>query len=74
MFKMVLIGSSTVGKSNILMKYTRNQFIENSQTTIGVQYATKTLNIADKKIKLQIWDTCGQQKYKYKINNSLDQY
>ena len=61
MFKLILVGSASVGKSNILLKYTKDQFDESSQTTIGVQYATKTITTAiGNRIKFQIWDTAGQ--------------
>jgi small GTP-binding protein len=64
MFKTILIGSSGVGKSNILLRFTRNQFNQNHQTTVGVEFATKSMNVNGKIIKLQIWDTLGQEQYK----------
>lgn len=60
MFKLILIGSSTVGKSNILLRYTRNQFNENHQTTLGVEYAARSVEVNGKIVRLQIWDTVGQ--------------
>ena len=61
MFKLILVGFVAVGKSNILLKYTRDQFNEESQSTIGVEYATKTITTSQgTRIKLQIWDTAGQ--------------
>lgn len=66
MFKLILVGSASVGKSNILLKYTKDEFSENSQTTIGVEYATKTITTANgTRVKFQIWDTAGQEKYRY---------
>ena len=66
MFKLILIGSAAVGKSNILLKYTKDEFSENSQTTIGVEYATKIITTPNNvRIKFQIWDTAGQEKYRY---------
>lgn len=65
MFKIILIGSSGVGKSNILLRFTRNQFNETHQTTIGVEYAAKNVTVNNKTIRLQIWDTMGQEQYKY---------
>jgi small GTP-binding protein len=68
MFKLILIGSVSVGKSNILLKYTKDQFSENSQSTIGVEYATKVVTTANgTRIKFQIWDTAGQEKYRYAL-------
>ncbi|KAJ5077763.1 ras-related protein raba5e [Anaeramoeba ignava] len=62
-FKLILIGRGAVGKTNILTKFCDNQFSENSQTTIGVEYKTQIVEINNKKIKLQIWDTAGQERY-----------
>lgn len=69
MFKVILLGSSGVGKSNILLKFTRNQFNESHQTTLGVEYAAKNLEINGKIIRLQIWDTAGQEQYRYSVIN-----
>ena len=44
LFKLILIGDSYVGKSNILLKYLKNQFNENSKTTIDVEFGTKNNN------------------------------
>jgi len=60
LFKVVMIGDSGVGKSNLLMRYTKGDFNIESKTTIGVEFATKTVETADKKVvKAQIWDTAG---------------
>ncbi|VDN98418.1 unnamed protein product [Rodentolepis nana] len=64
LFKIVLIGDSGVGKSNLLSRYTRNQFNLESKTTIGVEFATRSVKIGDKGIKVQIWDTAGQERYR----------
>ncbi|KAM3172757.1 Ras-related protein Rab-11A [Hymenolepis weldensis] len=64
LFKIVLIGDSGVGKSNLLSRYTRNQFNLESKTTIGVEFATRSVKIGDKVIKIQIWDTAGQERYR----------
>lgn len=64
LFKIVLIGDSAVGKSNLLSRFTRNQFNLESKSTIGVEFATRTLEIENKKIKAQIWDTAGQERYR----------
>ncbi|KAL9322360.1 hypothetical protein ACSQ67_010413 [Phaseolus vulgaris] len=62
LFKLVLIGDSGVGKSNLLSRFTRNEFNLESKSTIGVEFATKSLNIDAKVIKAQIWDTAGQER------------
>ena len=64
LFKLILIGDSYVGKSNILLKYLKNQFNENSKTTVGIEFGTKNIIINNKRIKIQIWDTAGQERYR----------
>jgi hypothetical protein len=53
----VLIGDSGVGKSNLLSRFTRNEFNLESKSTIGVEFATKSISAEGKTIKAQIWDT-----------------
>lgn len=62
--KLVLVGDSGVGKSNIISKFTKNEFNLESKTTIGVEFATKTVLVEGKSIKVQIWDTAGQERYR----------
>jgi Ras-related protein Rab-11A len=62
LFKLVLIGDSGVGKSNLLSRFTRNEFNLESKSTIGVEFATKSLTVDAKVIKAQIWDTAGQER------------
>ncbi|XP_010927862.1 ras-related protein RABA2a-like [Elaeis guineensis] len=64
LFKMVLIGDSGVGKSNLLSRFTRNEFFLDSKSTIGVEFATRTLQVEGRTIKAQIWDTAGQERYR----------
>ncbi|GMI90293.1 ARABIDOPSIS RAB GTPASE HOMOLOG A2B, RAB GTPase homolog A2B, RAB GTPASE HOMOLOG A2B [Hibiscus trionum] len=64
LFKIVLIGDSGVGKSNILSRFTRNEFALDSKSTIGVEFATRTLQVEGKTVKAQIWDTAGQERYR----------
>ncbi|KAM5552241.1 hypothetical protein ABKV19_026883 [Rosa sericea] len=63
-FKVVLIGDSAVGKSQLLARFARNEFSLESKATIGVEFQTKTLLIDHKTIKAQIWDTAGQERYR----------
>ncbi|CAN8236829.1 unnamed protein product [Cochlearia groenlandica] len=63
-FKLVLIGDSGVGKSQILSRYARNEFSLDSKATIGVEFQTRTLVIDHKSVKAQIWDTAGQERYR----------
>lgn len=64
LFKVVLIGDSGVGKSNLLSRFTRNEFNLDSKSTIGVEFATRTIQVDSKTIKAQIWDTAGQERYR----------
>nr|CCA24816.1 Rab11 family GTPase putative [Albugo laibachii Nc14] len=64
LFKIVLIGDSGVGKSNLLSRFTRNEFHLESKSTIGVEFATKSIVAEGKTIKAQIWDTAGQERYR----------
>ncbi|KAL6567347.1 Ras-related protein ric2 [Orobanche gracilis] len=64
LFKVVLIGDSGVGKSNLLSRFTRNEFSLESKSTIGVEFATRSLTVDGKIIKAQIWDTAGQERYR----------
>ncbi|CAG8470264.1 9231_t:CDS:2, partial [Racocetra fulgida] len=54
---LVLIGDSGVGKSNLLSRFTRNEFNLESKSTIGVEFATRSIQVDNKTIKAQIWDT-----------------
>ncbi|KAK1378652.1 Small GTP-binding domain containing protein [Heracleum sosnowskyi] len=64
LFKVVLIGDSGVGKSNLLSRFTRNEFSLESKSTIGVEFATRSIHVDDKVVKAQIWDTAGQERYR----------
>ncbi len=64
MFKVVLIGDMKVGKTNIVSRYIKNEFNKDSMSTIGVEFGSKELVIEGHNVKVQIWDTAGQEKYK----------
>ena len=53
----VLIGDSGVGKTNLLSRFTRNEFNLESKSTIGVEFATRSVQVDSKTVKAQIWDT-----------------
>ena len=63
-FKMILIGDSGVGKTNILNRYVNDAFSETTKSTVGVELGTKVEEYNNTKIKVQIWDTAGQERYK----------
>jgi small GTP-binding protein len=62
--KIIIIGEAGVGKTCILKKFVDNEFNENELTTISLSFATKNMTINNEEIKLEIWDTVGQEKYK----------
>ena len=64
LFKLILIGDSYVGKTNIMSQYIKKEFSLNSKSTVGVEFGTKIIKLQDKIIKAQIWDTAGQERYK----------
>lgn len=64
-FKMIIIGPIGVGKSSLLNKFIRGEFKEGYNTTLGVQFFSKTVQIdGETHIKLQIWDTAGQESFR----------
>lgn len=65
LFKVVLIGDSSVGKTNLSSRFIKNEFMVESKSTIGVEFATKNMKSEDGKIyKVQLWDTAGQERYR----------
>ena len=64
MVKVIIIGDSGVGKTNIMSKFLKNKFMEESKATVGVEFGSKLFDLNGHKIKAQIWDTAGQEKYK----------
>lgn len=72
LFKIIIIGDSGVGKSNIIRRYATNSFDLEMKSTIGIEFMTKEYNINSNndnfKIMAQIWDTAGQERYKALIN------
>ena len=74
LIKLSIIGDSSVGKSNFLFKFIEGQFSPLHVATIGFDYKSRivTLPESKKKVKLQIWDTAGQEKY-MSINKNLFQ-
>ena len=77
-YKILLLGNTLVGKSSILIKYSDDYFPENYIATVGIDYKLKHFELANgKKVKVQIWDTAGQDRYKsltknyYKNSNGI---
>ena len=64
LYKIIIIGDTCVGKSNILSRYLKDEFKEDSKSTVGVELGTKFVKVKGVGAKLQIWDTAGQERYK----------
>ena len=68
-FEIIVIGNSGVGKSSLSIQAARHTFAENYFATVGVEFFTMNIKLDNKVIKLQIWDTCGQEIYRSLISN-----
>lgn len=64
LFKVVIIGDSGVGKSNLMTRYTANEFSTETPPTIGVEFMTKSVKVESRDAKVQIWDTAGQERFR----------
>uniref|UniRef100_A0A803TDH2 RAB2B, member RAS onco family n=1 Tax=Anolis carolinensis TaxID=28377 RepID=A0A803TDH2_ANOCA len=64
LFKYIVIGDSGVGKSCLLLQFTDKRFLSSHNLTVGVEFGSRMITINDKKIKLQIWDTAGQESFR----------
>ncbi len=62
--KLIVIGDSGVGKTNIIRRYISNTFSDDSKATVGVEFFTKPFRVNNDIVKLEIWDTAGQERYK----------
>lgn len=60
MFKLLIIGNSSVGKTSFLFRYCDDSFTSAFVSTVGIDFKVKTVFRGDKRVKLQIWDTAGQ--------------
>ena len=68
-FKIIVVGDQSVGKSSLTIKAIKNYFEDFYSPTIGFEFLTYVTKIEDKNIKLQIWDTCGQEAYRALISS-----
>ena len=60
-FKFIIVGNAAVGKSNICFRFTKGEFSEKYQATIGLDFSYKNVTIGDKNYRIQVWDTAGQE-------------
>ena len=73
LIRLVLLGDSTVGKTNLVLRFTENVFSDNSLPTLGQDFKSKLITLKSKKTaKINIWDTGGQERY-MSINKSIYQ-
>jgi small GTP-binding protein len=62
--KIIVVGDSGVGKTNLINRFASDKFDINSKATIGVEFVYKTLKINKEVIKVEVWDTAGQERYR----------
>ena len=63
-FRLIIIGDAGVGKSCMILRFTEDKFHRDKGSTVGVEYSVKDVEIEDIKIRLQLWDTAGQEQFK----------
>ncbi|RXN02346.1 ras and EF-hand domain-containing-like protein [Labeo rohita] len=64
LFKVILVGHSSVGKTALLRRFCDGQFHSATAATVGIDYSVRTLNLGDSHVALQLWDTAGQERYR----------
>ena len=62
--KVVIVGDSSVGKTNLVKRFMNNTFLKDSKATVGVEFMSKTFIVNKKVFKVELWDTAGQERYK----------
>lgn len=63
-YKIILVGDPAVGKTNILRRFTCNEFMEDSKSTVGIEFSSKLFDFGEHVIKVNIWDTAGQERFR----------
>ena len=63
MFRFIIVGDMAVGKSCLLLQFTDHKFRHQHELTIGVEFGGKTIEVKNKNVKIQIWDTAGQEAF-----------
>ncbi|CAD8052832.1 unnamed protein product [Paramecium sonneborni] len=64
LMKIIIVGDSGVGKTNLVIRFTQQTFLDNSKPTVGVELFSRNIDIMGKTIKAQVWDTAGQEKFR----------
>ncbi|CAK9009734.1 unnamed protein product [Durusdinium trenchii] len=71
-FKVVLVGDQSVGKTALVLRYLKNTFDEKVETTIGMDFQTKTVQLLNgSPIRLQLWDTAGQERFRSLVSGYI---
>ena len=64
LIRLVIVGEPCVGKSTVIQRYSKGDFIPHYVSTIGVDFFSKVLNVDGKNVKIQVWDTAGQERFR----------
>lgn len=67
-FKIMMLGDASVGKTSLTIRYISGIFMEDLKLTIGVDFYSKTINFKDKKVKLQVWDFGGEERFRFLLS------
>ncbi len=67
-FKVMLVGDASVGKTSLTLRYISGFFLEDLKLTIGVDFYSKTTKFKDLKVKLQIWDFGGEERFRFLLS------
>mmetsp|Transcript_5111 Transcript_5111/g.2875 ORF Transcript_5111/g.2875 Transcript_5111/m.2875 type:complete len:97 (-) Transcript_5111:1000-1290(-) len=63
-YKLVFLGDQSVGKTSIINRFVYDTFDANYGPTIGIDFLSKTINLDDRVVRLQLWDTAGQERFR----------
>ena len=62
-FKVVFLGDQSVGKTSIILQFINGSFDPDYQSTIGIDFQSKSYTVGEKSVRLQLWDTAGQERF-----------
>lgn len=67
-FKIVVIGNTSVGKTSLITRFAHKRFVSHTSSTVGASFTSYNLNIDENKVRLNIWDTAGQEKFRSMVS------
>ena len=70
-YKVMMLGDASVGKTSLTLRYISGFFLEDLKLTIGVDFYSKSVDYNDKKVKLQIWDFGGEERFRFLLTQYL---